>query len=253
MIKASNIFTAILAGSCFTLASAAPTMHWLGAFSSAPATNTDGDAYHNTHDNKSYVRSGSAWKVLAEVSVGPKGSTGATGAAGPVGPVGPVGAIGPKGPVGPVGPIGPVGPAGADAAVNLTVLPLRCAGNVDFNTTYVKVADVGSFTKSSATSKILATYSGRIAVLQMSGTGATFELRIDDVPTTLVYARNNLKASEAGPDGIPATIMGVFPGLSAGAHTVSIWVEGANGPGTSAYLDPGCWETASVVVQELGK
>ncbi len=246
----SRLLSALFAASCITLASAAPTMHWLGGFTSAPASTTDGDAYHNYTDGKSYVRSGGAWKTLAEVSVGPKGATGATGAPGPMGPVGP---MGPMGPMGPVGPVGPVGPKGADAVVNLTVLPVSCVGGVDFNDTYVKVADLGAFTKASATTKILATYTGRVTALQLSGTGAVFELRIDNAPTTLVYARNPIKASEAGTDGVNATIQGVFPGLAAGNHVLSMWVVGANGPGSRAYLDPGCWNAASVVVQELGK
>ena len=93
---------------------------------------------------------------------------------------------------------------------------------------------------------------GRVGVMQMSGTGAVLELRIDNAPTTLVYARNPIKAAEAGVDGIQATIQGVFPGLGAGNHTISIWVVGANGPGSQAYVDPGCWSSSSVVVQELG-
>lgn len=86
-------------------------MHWLGTFASAPASTTDGDAYHNSGDNKSYVRSPGVWRTLAEVSVGPKG---------------------------------------ADGVVNLTVLPVTCAGGVAFNgdfSTYVKVADLGTFAK----------------------------------------------------------------------------------------------------------
>ena len=94
---------------------------------------------------------------------------------------------------------------------------------------------------------------GRVGVMQMSGTGAVLELRIDNAPTTLVYARNPIKAAEAGVDGIQATIQGVFPGLGAGSHSLSMWVVGANGPGSQAYVDPGCWSSSSVVVQELGK
>jgi hypothetical protein len=221
--RTSRLSVCLFAATCISLASAAPTMHWLGTFGAAPASTTDGDAYHNSSDNKSYVRSLGVWRTLAEVSVGPKGATGATGPVGPTGPTGPMGAMGPVGPRGlngPTGPVGPVGPKGADGVVNLTVLPVSCVGGVDFSSDiYVKVSDLGSFNKAGATSNVLATYSGRITALQMSGTGAVFELRIDDAPTTRVYARNPIKASEAGADGIPATIQGVFPRIGRGrAH-----------------------------------
>jgi hypothetical protein len=250
-IKSSRILALIFAGACYTMVSAAPTMHWLGAFSAAPSSPAQGDAYHNTTNNKSYVRSGTSWKVLAEVSVGPQGPqgpVGATGAKGDKGATGATGATGPK------GDKGDQGPAGADAQTNITVLPVTCAGRVDFTPTdFVKVADLGLFTKSSSTSKILATYTGRLASLQMFGTGAIFELRIDNLPTTLVYSHSAIKASEAGNDGVSSSLMGVFPGLSVGSHSVSMWVIGANGPGSSAFVDPGCWGSAMVVVQELGK
>jgi hypothetical protein len=237
----SRLLSSLFAASCITVASAAPTMHWLGGFTSVPASTIEGDAYHNNTDKKSYIRFGGMWKTLAEVSVGPQGPIGATGAPGA------------RGATGPMGPVGPVGPNGADAVANLTVLGVNCMGDADFSTSYVKVADLGSFAKASATTKILATFTGRIAVLQMSGTGAVFEIRIDNLPTTMVYARNHIKPAEAGADGIQATIQGVFPGLGAGAHVVSLWVIGANGPGSGANVDPGCWSTSSVVVQEFGK
>lgn len=44
---------------------------------------------------------------------------------------------------------------------------------------------------------------------------------------------------------------GIFTGLSAGAHTVSMWIQGVYGGGTKAALDPGCWETDHVVIEEL--
>ena len=53
-----------------------PTMHWLGSFSIAPVSANNGDAFHNLTDNKSYVMENRAWKVLAEVSVGPQGPKG---------------------------------------------------------------------------------------------------------------------------------------------------------------------------------
>ena len=90
-------------------------MTWLGTFSKAPVSAKNGDAYHNTTDNKSYVMNNNVWSVLAEVSVGPqgpqgpKGAQGIQGLTGAKGPQGPIGLTGPKGPIGPQGPKGDPG------------------------------------------------------------------------------------------------------------------------------------------------
>jgi len=161
MLLSSRFYSVIALSLIFTLSAISapqptvPTMKWLGSFSSAPASTTNGEAYHNTVDNKSYVRENGAWKVLSEVSVGPQGSIGLTGpqglkgdkgdkgdqgiqgpigltgAQGPQGEIGPLGlkgdkgdvgltgATGAKGDVGPQGPIGLTGPQGAQGEVGL--------------------------------------------------------------------------------------------------------------------------------------
>ena len=139
------------------------------------------------------------------------------------------------------------------ASVTTTVLNgPSCKSLSTFSTTYAKIADAGSFTQVNSNSPIEVTFNGRIAVTgTLSGTGAAFELRVDDTATTNGRARANLKSSEIGSDGILASITGIFTGLSSGTHTVSIWVRGVNGSGTSAFVDPGCWSTDHIVIKEF--
>jgi hypothetical protein len=140
--KVISVFSAAVATLVLS-ANAADTMHWLGTFSTAPATSANGDAYRNSTDKKSYVKKNNAWTVLADVSVGPQGpqgpagpqgpkgatgAAGATGATGVQGVKGATGATGPQGPAGPQGPqglTGPQGPAGtAQTGVNWTTISL---------------------------------------------------------------------------------------------------------------------------------
>ncbi len=137
--------------------------------------------------------------------------------------------------------------------VKTTVLDVNCGTSVDYATTYKKVADIGTFTKVRANSTIEVTFNGRLYVGTMAAgaTGAQFELRVDSAATTNGRARASLRRSEVGGGGVPTSITGIFTGLSAGAHTVSMWIQGALGGGTKAILDPGCWETDHVVIKEL--
>ena len=75
----------------------AKPMKWLGTFSKAPSNTKNGDAYHNSTDNKSYVMDNNKWSVLAEVSVGPQGPQGPKGNQGKQGLTGATGPQGLKG------------------------------------------------------------------------------------------------------------------------------------------------------------
>jgi uncharacterized protein (TIGR02145 family) len=78
-------------------------MRWLGTFSQSPSKISEQDAYHNSSDNKSYIRNNSNWEILAENSIGqqgPKGVKGDQGVAGPQGPKGDQGIQGLKGETG---------------------------------------------------------------------------------------------------------------------------------------------------------
>jgi hypothetical protein len=139
----------------------------------------------------------------------------------------------------------------ANASV-LTMLNVSCTSLSSFSTGYAKIVDVGTFAKQDANSLIEITFNGRIAVIDsLTGTGAIFEVRIDDLPTTQGRARASFKSAEVGDDGVPVSITGIFTGLGAGPHTVSIWMRAANGAGSRAMVDPGCWSSDHIVVREF--
>ena len=133
----------------------------------------------------------------------------------------------------------------------ITSLSVMCAGLDTFSTSWAKITDVGSFTKITSSSTIEITYNGRISAGTMDGTGATFELRVDNSPSGYGYARSNLRVPDAGTEGVPISITGIFTSLSAGNHTVSIWVAGMWCGGTDAYVDSGCWSSDHIVIKEF--
>lgn len=138
-----------------------------------------------------------------------------------------------------------------DGLLRVTTLNVTCTSIASITTTYQKLADIGSFNKVAADSVVEVSFHGRIAVNSMAGTGAVFELRINDAATSTGRVRAVIKQAEQGLSGINASMNGVFTNLAAGTHTVSIWVQGANGSGTSAYVDPGCWSADQIVIKEL--
>ena len=141
--------------------------------------------------------------------------------------------------------------------VQTTVLNANYSGSsVSYSTTYTKVADIGTFTKLLANSTIEVTFNGRTYVSAMSfgSPGAIFELRVDGAATSNGRARASYRSSETATGaGVQTSITGIFTGLAASAHTVSMWIQavGAGASGTGAQLDPGSWSTDHVVVKEL--
>ena len=162
------------------------------------------------------------------------------------------GPAGAKGDTGATGAQGPAGQAGESGLVNTKVLGVNCNTLNSFSTAYGKILDVGSFTKADSGSTVEVTFNGRIAVTSsVSGTGAMFELRVDNAATSDGRARASFKASEVGSNGVFASMTGIFTGLSSGSHTVSIWVRTSQGTGANAMVDPGCWSTDHIVVREF--
>lgn len=133
-----------------------------------------------------------------------------------------------------------------------TILNVSCKSVSSIGATYKKISDIGTFSKSSASSTIEAVFSGRIAVTGsfVGSNGATFELRIDGGESTVGRARASVKSTEVGGSGVPVTMIGIFNELSQGNHTVSIWVKTTYGSVTEAMVDPGCWSSDVVVVKE---
>ena len=138
-----------------------------------------------------------------------------------------------------------------------TVLNVNCSGSgVSYSTAFTKVADIGIFNKLQPNSTIELTFGGRTYVVGMSfgSPGAIFELRVDGTATTNGRARASYRSSETATGaGVQTSITGIFTGLAAGAHAVSMWVQavGAGASGTGAQLDPGCFSTDYVVVKEF--
>jgi len=134
----------------------------------------------------------------------------------------------------------------------MTVLNVNCSGSgVSYSATFTKVADIGTFTKQVANSTLELTFNGRTyATFSFGVPGAIFELRVDNAATSNGRARASYR--ENGVD-VQTSITGIFTGLAAGNHTVSMWVQGVGvgGGGAGAQLDRGCWNTDHVVVKEL--
>ena len=132
--------------------------------------------------------------------------------------------------------------------VRHTILNVACEGLLTFGNTYAKIVDVGDFEVVGAESTVELTYQGRLRVGSLSGTtGAIFELRVDNQPSTLGRARAHIKASSTGEH---VTFSALFPDLEPGTHTASVWVRAFAGTGTDAYVDSGCWRSDAIIVRE---
>jgi hypothetical protein len=140
---------------------------------------------------------------------------------------------------------------GRAGLVRLSVSTLGIYSLPSINSTPTKIGDLMTFTKTSATSVVEVLYDGRLTVESMtSGSGAVFQIRIDNVAPATGSAKGTVGLHEAGFRGISAHITGIFTGLSAGSHTVSIWVYQAGGVATDAHVNGGDWG-AQLVVKEI--
>lgn len=121
--------------------------------------------------------------------------------------------------------------------------PPGCQQLPTVTSTFQKIANLGTFTKAAADTMAEVNFSTTLYTASSTGTGTVFELRIDDKQTTLGKAT----ALTRDPGKfITAHLQGVFPGLSAGTHTVSIWALSTNGNATQAMYDAGCFNSANV-------
>ena len=135
--------------------------------------------------------------------------------------------------------------------IQVAVFNVDCKVLASFATSYQKISNFGTINKLDATSKLEVTFNGRIYAETLSGSGAKFEIRVDDQATTNGRARAVLKSSEVGIDGMPVSITGVFTGFDTGNHTISIWVVSTFNSGTEAMVDPGCWSSDHIIVREI--
>jgi hypothetical protein len=132
------------------------------------------------------------------------------------------------------------------------VFDVNCTSLAAITPTYAKLLDLATFTVQSPDSTVELTFNGRIFVGSFaSGTGAVFELRVDDEASSVGRARANLRAAQAGGGGVQTSITGIFTGLPAGEHTASMWVRTSpGGAGSQAMVDPGCWSSDVLIVKE---
>lgn len=81
---------------------------------------------------------------------------------------------------------------------------------------FVKALDIGPFTKGSPSSTIRAGLSG--VGVRATAFFCIWQLRVDDV-------QQGNQMILIGPSSAASTLDGVFQGLSAGTHTLSVWVD----------------------------
>ena len=131
--------------------------------------------------------------------------------------------------------------------------PVGCKNLASVTTSYQKIYDMGTVSKTSAETflEINLQTTLYVATFLSGTTAAIFELRVDDAATTFGNATCLVKYPATF---TRASITGVFDNLAAGSHTISLWVKSSNGNATDAYWDPGCFNSAgtnSVLVKEL--
>ena len=136
--------------------------------------------------------------------------------------------------------------------IRYTFLNADCNQLQNFTGTFQKIGNIGTVSKVDPGSILEVSYYGRVSVENVTTTGAYFEMRVDDVATTNGRANLHVKNSEIGTSGISAFFTAVFSGLSAGNHTISMWVRAqGTGTGTYASYNPGCWLGDYVIVREV--
>jgi hypothetical protein len=95
---------------------------------------------------------------------------------------------------------------------------------------YVPLRDLGSFSKTSASSTVLLNWNTHIDAMGEPGTFCDFQIRVDGKPDTdreggggraVVYVPPNSTGGSS-----PVTVSALFGRVGAGHHTASIWVRG---------------------------
>jgi hypothetical protein len=128
--------------------------------------------------------------------------------------------------------------------------PAGCKTLLTVTSAFQKIADMGSFTKNATATKIKLTLQTNLYVDSVGGSGAIYELRIDDQPTTLGNATAFINV--AG-NSFPVAITGIYAGLGSASHTVSLWVKAVSGTAKNAGWDKDCLNpmgTNNVLVEE---
>ncbi len=129
--------------------------------------------------------------------------------------------------------------------------PTGCQSLVSVTAAYQKIGDLGAFTKNAAGTVVKLNLQTTVYTTTFTGaTGTVFELRVDDVPTAIGNATALITSAGSN---IPVSISGAFNGLTAGVHTLSLWVKAVGGTATDAGWDKDCLNSAgtnNVLVEE---
>ena len=130
--------------------------------------------------------------------------------------------------------------------------PTGCQTLNTVSSSFLKIADLGTFTKANAASIIELDYQTNFKVTFTGVGGTIYQLRVDNTATTVGEAALMIRSDNSNLS-IPGVIHGVYKNLAVGTHTVSIWVKTINGTGTFASIDNGCfnnYNTNTVIVKE---
>jgi hypothetical protein len=123
--------------------------------------------------------------------------------------------------------------------------PVGCKHLDNVTTSWQKIADLGTATKvySETWFEVTLQTTLYVDVFLTGTTAAEFELRVDDVKTTIGNATCLIKYPATF---TPISINGVFKNLSSGVHSINLWVRTSNGNATEAYFDPGCYNSTGI-------
>jgi len=107
-------------------------------------------------------------------------------------------------------------------------------------TTATQLSSAYTFTKNEDATSVEVDFNGHASIASMTASGVYFQLRIDGIVSTSGTGTIVLWAADAG-RYVNLAMHGVFEGLSAGSHTVSIWVYTPSSTATTAVINPGNW------------
>lgn len=121
--------------------------------------------------------------------------------------------------------------------------PPGCQSLTTATSSFAKISDLGTFTKAAGNTLVEIDFSTVLLVQNSGGgTGVVYQLRVDDTASTVGNASTLLRQV-----GVNATaqIHGIFGGIPAGTHTVSLWAMSVHGDATGVFYDPGCFNSVS--------
>ena len=158
-------------------------------------------------------------------ATGPTGPTGTAGTRGATGPTGPTGTAGTRGATGPTGPTGLTGPSPVTNVNVLTYSDSRDEGTPILS--YEPFRTVGTFTKTSASTRIKLTWVSHVHVFAtVTDTSCDWGLFIDG-NQGFNSNRAVVFTDETGAEHQAVSVTGIYFNIPAGLHTVSLQVRGS--------------------------